>query len=234
MANLRTRIVLLSACLTVPVQVTLADDRGWVLNIEYHLDSRAFNSLQFFNTWDLLHGISLVNSLDLNSPTGDPHRRWELQEYFLESDLNIPVNQSWGGIAELNNFNGPDNDIGRFGLFIMPQWESLKHHQLWLYSKIMPIETDGHGGQLSIAFSKRFPNLLSNRFSISGYLDWNYATGHSDAETKAVSDVQFRYLLQGDWYLFTEWHYNQFKPRRYRDGGRRCQIQFLITSLETS
>ncbi|MBU1191982.1 MAG: hypothetical protein KKA36_09155 [Gammaproteobacteria bacterium] len=162
--------------------------------------------------------MSLVSSLDLNSPTGDPHSRWDPQEYFLVIDLNIPIQNDWGVLGELNDFDGTGDDIGRFGVFTMPQWGSLKIHPLWLYAKAMPIETDGHGGQMSVAFSKRSPNPLDGRFSFSGYLDWNYATGRNDADTSAVSDVQFRYRLQDGWHFFTESHYNQFKPCQYRNG----------------
>ena len=182
------------------------------LTAEHQWDSRGFNSLQFFGYTPLPEKFELVVSVDLDSPIASSESRYDLSNFFLEADLSYKYWQNAGPILEVNDFQGVDNDIYRFGVFYVPKWEALKKYHLFLFTKFLFVESDERGGQLSFAWNKRFPSMLNGRFSLGGFVDVNYDSGSTHSETNVVSDLQLRYRVYDELHFITELRYNEFKP----------------------
>lgn len=187
------------------------EDSIKLFTAEYQLDTRGFNSFQLFGSSSLPYSFNIVGSFDFESPISSEESRYDLSTFFYEIGLTRKFRDGLGYMVEANDFNGLENDIYRIGLFYIPPWAFLKAQHLFVFTKVLPVESDGRGGQFSIAWNKSFPHLASGRLSISGFVDFNYDSGINNDEQNIISDVQFIYRLYGGLHFLTEFRYNQFK-----------------------
>ena len=192
---------------------------------EYQFDSRGFNTIHFMGSAALPYGFNLWGFVDLEGLDDSNARREDIRRVFIELDLKRKIGENWGIIAELNDSHGTNNALGRLGIFVKPSWQWLKDNDMFLFFKIFGYETDGHGGQASFAWNKKFPCILDGRFSAGGFFDANFNTGAGNAQTKIVSDTQIRYRLIDGLHLLMEFRYNQFLGSQ-NDFGIGSGIQY--------
>jgi len=182
------------------------------LTLEYQIDTRNFNTLNFTGKAPLLFGFYLSGFTDIESPKQNAHRRFDFSTSFLELDLLRHVWQGLGIIAELNSFSGtPKNDKERLGIYYVPNFSFLKKIYLNLFFKAFPYETDsGRGQQLSWSYGLRMPYILGDRISFSGFMDFNLGSGTKNNETNVVTDHQFRFRLFSGLRLLIEYRHSDF------------------------
>ncbi len=181
------------------------------IRMEYQFDSRDVNNLNVDGTAPLPYGFNLWGFVDFYSPFDRGDRsRFEEANFFYELDLKRKVWNDVGFILEVNEQQGVANTVGRAGVSYDPTWLILNEHDLFLTFKAFPVESDGHGYQLSVAWDKRFPDWLGGRFSTGGFFDANFDGGPGHDEINLVSEVQIRYRLIGELHALTEVKYNEF------------------------
>lgn len=180
-------------------------------SMEYQFDTRGFNTLNVTGSAALPYGFNVWGFVDFESPDGGLNSsRSDLAEHFIEIDLKRKLGKDYGVVLEVNDAQGVNDSLGRVGLFYIPQWDWLKQHNVTLFFKGFPYETDGQGGQMSFAWNLRFPDILDGRFSMGGFLDINIDSGARDNKTNVVADHQFRYRLVDGLHLLIELRYNEF------------------------
>lgn len=103
------------------------------LTAEYQFDTRKFNTLNFTGASSLPAGFSVSGFTDIESTKNWDDRKYDLATHFLEIDLKTPMWMGVGLVGELNSASGPDNDIGRLGLYYLPKWQILRYLDLSLF-----------------------------------------------------------------------------------------------------
>jgi hypothetical protein len=180
------------------------------IRMEYQFDSRNVNNLNIDGTAPLPYGFNLWGFVDFYSAfDGGGRSRFEESDFFYEIDLKRKVWKDVGVILEVNDQQGVANTVGRAGVSYDPTWLILNEHDLFLTFKAFPVESNGHGYQLSVAWDKRFPDWLGGRFSTGGWFDANFDGGPGHDQINLLSEVQFRYRLVGGLHALTELKYNE-------------------------
>ena len=193
------------------------DRKGW-MTAEYQFDTRGFNTINFTGGADLPLGWSIWGFTDIETADSSDGSRADTQKYFLEIDLKKELYKGFGVILEYNDGQGRHDSIGRFGVNYIARWDWLKKMDLNLAFKAFPIETDGHGGQVSFCWEKKFPKFLDGRFSMGGFFDVNFDSGANDDETNIVTDTQFRYKLTENLEALVEFRFNEYKVASQEHG----------------
>lgn len=190
---------------------------GW-LTAEYQFDTRGFNTINFTGGAKLPYEWSLWGFIDIETADSHEGSRTDAEEFFMEIDLKRELYKGFGVVLEYNDGQGRDDNIGRFGLNYIARWDWLKEMDLSLAFKAFPLETDGHGGQLSFCWDKKFPEFLEGRFSVGGFFDVNLNSGPNDNKTNIVSDTQFRYKLTDNLEALVEFRFNGYLVASQEDG----------------
>ncbi|MBA7705965.1 hypothetical protein ES703_114807 [subsurface metagenome] len=185
------------------------DRKGW-MTAEYQFDTRGFNTINFTGGAKLPYGWSLWGFIDIETADSHEGSRADAQEFFIEIDLKKELYKGFGVVLEYNDGEAHHNSIGRLGVNYIARWDWLKKMDLNLAFKAFPIETDGHGGQISFCWEKKFPKILDGRFSMGGFFDLNFDSGPNDDETNVVSDTQFRYKLTKNLEALVEFRFNEY------------------------
>lgn len=188
--------------------------------VEYQLDTRGFDTLHLEGAACLPLGLGLSGFVDFHSPDGEG-RSEDKSEFFLEIDLRREIWNGLGALAELNDQQGRRDALGRFGLFWKPSADFLEGARLRLFVKILPLETDGHGGQVSCLYHWRLPGSVGDRVSVAGFFDANYGAGSSHNRLLAVTETQLRLRLVEGLHVFTE-----VKLNRFLGGSREFGVGF--------
>ncbi len=191
-------------------------DKGkhWFL-AEYDFDDRGFNVLHFMGHSPLPLGFSLWGFIDIEGEDFLGEDREDLSRYFLELDLKREIWNGVGVVAEINDLQGPDNAIGRFGVFWKPDtsWLSPTEGpiagQFRFAIKYFPVETDMQGGQFSFNWNKNFDNIFDGRFSAGGFFDLNYGIGDA-RDIRIVTEHQVRFRIAEGLHAITEFRVNEF------------------------
>jgi hypothetical protein len=187
----------------------------WFLS-EYDFDSRGFNVLHFMGSSGLPGGFRIWGFIDIEGADSLLSNREDLSTYFLEIDVKRKLFDQVGLIAELNDLNGEDNAIGRFGFYWAPETQYLSKMGGRLAGdfkfgiKAFPIETDGEGGQFSFNWNKQFEDFLGGRFSAGGFFDLNVDAGPGQDDVKIVTEHQIRLRVFENLYVITEFRVNEF------------------------
>lgn len=180
------------------------------LHAEYQFDTRDFNTIHLMGSARLPAGFDLWGFVDFEALPDTPGSRGDSSRFFVELDLRRKVWSDFGVVAELNEFSGPDNSLGRFGLFYMPSFDWMQEHALFVLVKGLPLETDDKGGQLSLAINKGFPTILGGRVSAGGFIDINFDAGLQEDDTLLVTEWQLRVRLIGNLKAMAEYRRNEF------------------------
>ncbi len=168
--------------------------KGW-LTAEYQFDTRGFNTINFTGGAKLPYEWNLWGFIDIETADSSHGSRTDAEEFFMEMDLKRELYKGFGLVLEYNDGQRRHDSIGRLGVNYIARWDWLKEIDLSLAFKAFPIETDGHGGQVSFCWDKKFPSILDGRFSMGGFFDLNLNSGTNDNKTNIVSETQFRYKL---------------------------------------
>ena len=195
-----------------------AETRGngsrWA-RLEYQFDSRGFNVVHAMGNSPLPGGFHIFTFIDLEGADLSGANREDLSTYFLEIDLRKELFFNSGPIAEHNDFQGDGNAIGRLGYFYQPDanWlqpaEGLFAGNAFLFFKFFPYSLNQGGWQASVAYNKNFDNFLDGRFSMGGFFDMNWDTGHAERDV-IVSEHQVRLRVVEGLHLMVEFRLNQF------------------------
>jgi len=194
-------------------QAALARNR---VTAEYQFDTRDFNTLNFTGFTSLPANFEFFGFVDIETQKRETDRL-DGATYFMELDLRSPTVYDFGILAELNSASGINNDIGRLGFFLQPEFQILRKHNLWVLAKVLPVETDGIGWQASLSWNKKFPLILGDRFSMGGFFDYNFRAGN-DKQGHPVSDTQFRFSLTDQLSLLVEYRHNDLLPSGLESG----------------
>ncbi|MBC8481744.1 MAG: hypothetical protein H8D47_03670 [Planctomycetes bacterium] len=190
---------------------------GW-MTAEYQFDTRGFNTINFTGGAKLPDGWSLWGFIDIESADSDEGSRTDAQEFFTEIDLKKELYKGFGVVLEYNDGETRHNSIGRLGANYIARWDWLKKMDLNLGFKAFPIETDGHGYQVSFCWEKKFPKFWDGKFSMGGFFDLNFDSGPSDNETNMVHETQFRYKLTENLEALVEYRFNGYKVASQEQG----------------
>jgi len=185
------------------------DRNGWMA-AEYQFDTRGFNTINFTGGANLPYGFSIWGFTDIETADSHEGSRTDAQEFFMEIDLKKELYKGFGIVLEYNDGQARHNSIGRLGVNYIARWGWLKKMDLNLGFKAFPIETDGHGGQVSFGWEKKFPMLFDGRFSMGGFFDLNFDSGANDDETNIVTETQFRYKLTENLEALVEFRFNEY------------------------
>lgn len=180
------------------------------LTAEYQFDTRNFNTLNFTGAAPLLLGFDVSGFVDFESPKQRGSHRKDLSTYFLELNLKRHIWEGFGFIAERNSVNQTNNEVGRLGIYFLPDWKFLKKIHLNLSTKIFPYETDKHGWQASWSWGLRMPYILGDRISFAGFMDFNFDSGSKNNDLNVVTDHQFRFRLVEGLRLLVEYRHSDF------------------------
>jgi len=218
-------------CLLIGLQVWPAQARSAEKNtmatVICYLDNRGYNTVSILTgTGGLPGGFSVWGFTDFQSNQNSSDNRFDTSRYFMEYRLMLGLDQKWiGGIrgmdvqAEYSDATGEDNSLVRFGL-------SLKHalpfgweRKGWLRWRGFPVETDGSGGQVSLAWS--LP--LSKRLSINGFADWNL---NRNGPNRWVVEPEVVWQLLDRFSAHVEFRYNGFEDADPQLDGRGIAAGF--------
>ncbi|MEM7474923.1 MAG: hypothetical protein AAF483_08020 [Planctomycetota bacterium] len=185
----------------------------WFL-AEYDFDNRGYNVLHFMGNSPLPLGFSLWGFVDLEGAEGTTAEREDISRHFLELDIKRRLWRNTGIIAELNDLQGADNEIGRLGAFWTPETDALSPSSgLWagqfrLGLKFFPIQTISRTGQWSFNWNKQFASIAAGRVSAGGFFDLNYDT--SSSNVTIVTEHQIRLRVAEGLHLITEFRLNEY------------------------
>ncbi|MEO1524171.1 MAG: hypothetical protein AAFX06_01990 [Planctomycetota bacterium] len=192
-------------------QASRAEGGRWFL-MEYDFDDRGYNTLHFMGHAPLPLGLSLWGFIDLEGAEGFFAEREDISRHFLELDLKRRVWRDIGLVAELNDLEGPNNEIGRFGFFWQPDMsrfsleEGVWAGKLRFGIKCFPVQTISRTSQWSFNWNKQFDSLLGGRLSAGGFFDLN----HSTSRNVIVTEHQVRFRIAEGMNLITEFRVNEF------------------------
>ena len=180
----------------IPIQNIYAGDgeqekkstaKGPTVIAQYLYDDRDFNSLAVYvSTSRLPLGISIWGFTEVNGTQKLPDDRYDLSrslsEYrFSFNKLGRSLNIN-GLVAQIeyNDITPGGGEILRFGVayrhkLAIPSIGKIGGSDGWLQWRTHPVETDGDGGQASLIYF--IP--LHKKAHINGWVDLNYADGHS-------------------------------------------------------
>ena len=184
--------------------------RTWLM-LMYQWDTREFNTLNIEGSAPLPLGFNVWGFVDFMTPLEDANANEDVSDFFYEIDLKRKVLWDWGVMLEVNEQDGTDNTVGRAGVFWEPKFQFLDDIKLWFQLKAFPYETDHNGGQVALAWNKRFPEFLEGRFSMGGFFDVNLDSGPDDDATNIVSETQVRFRLIEGLHFVTEFDLFQSK-----------------------
>jgi len=222
--NVKTLLAILLHLSIFASNAQAVEKSGW-MTMEYQSDNRGFNTFNVTGASTLPGGFSISGFTDLEGRKGLDRKENDLMTFFTEIRVKTMTKKYIGLIAEMNVMSGMNNDIGRFGLFFLPKWEFFKKNKLFLFVKVLPIETDQKGGQLSFAWNAVVPKIFNGRLSLGGYYDYNIKSG-LDEDIHVVSDTQFRFRLIEDLSLLVEYRYNSFLSSKNNGVGTGFQYRF--------
>lgn len=192
---------------------TRAEGGRWFL-AEYDFDNRGYNVLHFQGHSPLPLGFSLWGFIDLEGADNTSSDREDISRHFLELDFKRKLWRNLGVVAELNDLQGQDNEIGRFGMFWAPDTNDWSPDSgLWagkfrLGFKFFPVQTIKNTGQWSFNWNKQFDNICDGRFSAGGFFDLNYNSNNNT--TAIVTEHQIRMRVAEGLHLITEFRVNQY------------------------
>jgi len=193
------------------------DRKGW-MTAEYQFDTRGFNTINFTGGSKLPYGWSLWGFIDIETADSHEGSRADAQKFFTEIDLKKELYKGFGVVLEYNDGEARHNSIGRLGVNYTARWDWLKKMDLNLGFKAFPIETDGHGSQVSFCWEKKFPKFWDGKFSMGGFFDLNFDSGANDDETNIVSETQARYKLTENLEALIEFRFNGYKVASQEQG----------------
>ena len=168
-------------------QVKKPAGNGPVVNAQYLYDDRDFNSLAIYvSTSRLPLGISIWGFTEVNGSQNMPDDRYNLtrslSEYRFSFDKIGRMVNIKGLVAQIeyNDITPGGGEILRFGMayrhtIAIPSMGKIGGLDGWLQWRANPFETDGDGGQASLIYY--IP--LHKKAHINGWIDLNYAEGHS-------------------------------------------------------
>ena len=212
-ANARPSTLLVG--LDLKSKETRAKGSRWFRS-EYDFDSRGFNVLHFMGNSPLPYGFDIWGFIDIEGADLAGANREDLSRYFLEIDIKKKLWKNGGIIGEYNDLQGSGNAIGRLGFFHKPNLEFLSPDcgrfagKGFVAFKVFPYESDGRGGQASLAWNKSFDNVLDGRLSAGGFVDVNFNAGSTRGRTVVVTEHQVRMRLFEGIHLITEFRLNEF------------------------
>lgn len=183
--------------------------QSW-MTVEYQFDTRGFNTINFTGATTLPHGFSIWGFIDIEANKSNEDQRFDSNTFFYEIDLKYNLTKQFGLIGEINDAPGINDALGRAGVFYKPDIDYLKENNAWVYIKAFPVETDGEGAQFSMAWNKKLDSFLDGRFSVGGFIDFNFDSGANQDDINIVSDTQFRYALTPRLNLLAELRINEF------------------------
>ena len=198
-------------CLDKMFQSTRDIGGRWFL-AEYDFDSRGFNVLHMMGHSPLPLGFSVWGFIDLEGAEGNTADREDISRHFLEIDLKRKLWRNLGVIAELNDLQGEDNEIGRLGFFWQPDTSRFSPKagilagKFRLGFKCFPLQTLSETSQWSFNWNKQFDSILDSRFSAGGFFDLN----HSPSRDVIVTEHQLRLRVAEGAHLITEFRLNEF------------------------
>lgn len=202
------------------------DTQAWML-AEYWFDARGYQTANVTGASRLPAGFNVWGFIDIDSADAPNASRVDKQEFFLEVDLQRPLWNGFGAVAEYNDGEGGSDSAGRFGAFYQPAWNFLKQWDLWLYTKAFPVGTNDGTRQVAFAWNWTPHYLLEGRFSTGGFVDVNYAEQADGFRPKAVSEIQLRYRLIGNLNAVLEYRLNKFLTKDQATGWAvGAQYQF--------
>ncbi len=186
----------------------------WFLG-EYDFDNRGYNVLHFMGHSPLPYGFLVWGFIDIEGADLLGANREDLSTYFLEIDVKKSLWERGGVLAELNDLQGDNNAIGRFGFYWNPKLRQNKSFGLLVGErrigfKIFPLETDNRGWQASMNWNKKFDNILGGRLSAGGFVDLNFDAAPLSNDLIVVSEHQVRYRILEGLHLITEFRINEF------------------------
>ena len=192
-----------------------AEGGRWFL-AEYDFDNRGYDVLHFMGHSPLPCGFSVWGFVDIEGAETLGANREDFSRFFLEIDLKKKLWEHGGLIAELNDLQGEDNTIGRFGFYLAPKLPDIGIERGLLKGaarigfKIFPLETDYRGWQASMNWNKQFDSVLDGRFSAGGFLDLNFNAGPTQDDLVIITEHQVRFRLVEGMHLITEFRLNEF------------------------
>ncbi len=163
----------------------------------------------------LPYGFDIWGFIDIEGADLAGANREDLSRCFLEIDIKKKLWKNGGIIGEYNDLLGSGNSIGRLGFFHKPNLEFLSPDcgrlagKGFVAFKVFPYESDGRGGQASLAWNKKFDNVFDGRLSAGGFVDANFNAG-ATGRTVVVTEHQVRMRLFEGLHLITEFRPNEF------------------------
>lgn len=202
------------------------DAKAWALT-EYQFDTRGFHTLNFTGASRLPAGLDVWGFVDFESADAPGNTGTDLNEFFTEIDLKRGLWKGFGAIAEYNDGEGRNDNVGRFGAYYAAPWSWLKRLDLTLFTKWFPVGTEPSRRQGSFAWNWAPRTILDGRFSTGGFWDMNFNEIDGSYRPQIVSEIQFRYRLVGNVNALLEYRYNEFLIKDKESGlGLGVQYRF--------
>ncbi len=185
---------------------------GAKVGLTQYFDSRRYETLTVSSQVDNLpFGLRLWGFTDFHSNQNHPNGRFHFDRYFMEYRALLPLqsgslsnSDSFGGIAEYNDFNGPGNNLVRFGAYYQHALPLAGPRKVSLQWRVFPFETDGRGWQTSVSYSVP----LVDRVSITGFADLNFV---GQGAHRWLVEPQLNVRLKGSLFAVLEFRYNGFE-----------------------
>ncbi len=156
-------------------------------------------------------GLKLWGFTDIHGDQENRSGVTDFTRYFMEYRLSRHLEPDWvlgikglGVMVEYNDFNGPNNNLLRFGPYYNLRFRLPWNRQASLQWRVFPYETDGKGWQSSLSYFVPF----TDRLSLTGFADINFIQSGTD---RWVIEPQFNYLLDEHFALVVELRYNGFE-----------------------
>ncbi len=208
-------LVLLIAATATPLHADeAAPDSQWSTqaSLNYYYDTREFSTFSLVTgAKGLPLGLSFWGFTDIHGDQTEDSTTADLTRYFMEYRLSRDLDPDWvlgieglGLMAEYNDFNGPDNNLLRFGPTYSFRTELPWKREGKFQCRVFGYETDGKGWQVSVSYNTPF----TDRLSLTGFADINVIENGPD---RWVVEPQLNYTLDQHFSLLLELRYNEFE-----------------------
>ena len=195
-------------------QATSREESKWDTNtaFTYYYDSREFGTLNILTSAKgLPMDLFFWGFTDFHGDHGGEADPTDFTRFFMEYRLLKGLDPEWtmgieglGLIAEYNDFNGPDNNLARFGVYHKLGYSLPWEKEGWWQTRIYPYETDGEGWQISTSYFVPFTSKLS----LGGFADINFIENGKD---RWVIEPQLTYKMTNHLSLAFEYRYNGYE-----------------------
>lgn len=188
----------------------------------YYLDNRDFNTLTIIvSSKRLPLGLSMWGFTDLHGDAKGAGSRSDFTRSFSEytlSDRGLGRRIGMPGIGvrlEYNDAGGLNNSLLRFGITYQHKqirFSPFTDQRGWLEIRGFPLESDGDGGQLALAYF--LP--IHHRVTVSGFADLNFINNGSSQ--RWVIEPQLNVQIHNQFWAVLEYRYNDFERVSKLDG----------------